>query len=124
MDFMEGVQIKNGKQIIYTVYGWDKNFQSWIYKGKKIATSENTRKIPQNVGDEIVVEVNRINKNRYNDIDRNFEIQMFSECSVANISLPDTLPVIKIRGFHCLDGLNKIYLGFLMIPLNLATSTS
>lgn len=32
MDFMEGVQIKTGKQIIYTVYGWDKNFQSWIYE--------------------------------------------------------------------------------------------
>ena len=32
MDFMEGVQIKTGKQIIYTVYGWNKNFQSWIYK--------------------------------------------------------------------------------------------
>ena len=35
----------------------------------------------------------------------------------------DTLPVIEIRGFHCLCGLNKIYPGFLMIPLNLATST-
>ena len=32
MDFMEGVQIKTGKQIIYTVYGWDKNFQLWIYE--------------------------------------------------------------------------------------------
>ena len=169
MDFMEGVQIKTGKQVIYTVYGWDKNFQSWIYenlfekedknertfsevsklfgaegkfkfypewwcdgyefenlectkfekngnginfffgssmpfleeidknvlyialfelatlydalkmydldlkfiewietsyKGKRIATSENTRKNPYEVGNEIVVEVNRINKNR------------------------------------------------------------
>ena len=35
----------------------------------------------------------------------------------------DTLPVIEIREFHCLCGLNKIYPGFLMIPLNLATST-
>ena len=35
----------------------------------------------------------------------------------------DTLPVIEIRGFHCLCGLNKIYPGFLLIPLNLATST-
>ena len=36
----------------------------------------------------------------------------------------DTLPMIEIRGFHCLGGLNKIYPGFLLIPLNLATSTS
>ena len=35
----------------------------------------------------------------------------------------DTLPVTEVRGFHCLDGLNRVYLGFLLIPLNLATST-
>lgn len=72
------------------MYDLDLKFVEWIetsYKGKRIATSQNTRKFPQNVGDEIVVEVNRINKSRYNDIDRNFEIQMFSECSAVNISL-------------------------------------
>ena len=76
------------------MYDVDLNFLEWIeksYKGKRIETSSNTRKFPQNVGDEIVVEVNRINKNRYNDIDRNFEIQMFSGCSAVNISLRDVL---------------------------------
>ena len=58
---------------------------------KRIATSENTRKNPYEVGNEIVVEVNRINKSRYNDIDRNFEIQMFSRCSAVNISLRGVL---------------------------------
>lgn len=80
--------------LVLKMYDLDLNFIEWIetsYKGKRIATSENTRKFPQNVGDEIVVEVNRINKNRYNDIDRNFEIQMFSECSAINISLRDVL---------------------------------
>ena len=37
--------------------------------------------------------------------------------------ISDTLPVIEIRGFHCLCGLNRVYPGFLLIPLNLATST-
>lgn len=76
------------------MYDLDLKFIEWIeanYKGKRIVTSANTRKFPQNVGDEIVVEVNRVNKNRYNDIDRNFEIQMFSECSAVNISLRDVL---------------------------------
>ena len=41
-----------------------------------------------------------------------------------HIIFTDTLPVIEIRGFHCLCGLNKIYPGFLLIPLNLAISTS
>ena len=78
------------------MYDVDLNFLEWIeasYKGKRIATSENTRKFPQNVGDEIVVEVNRINKNRYNDIDRNFEIKMFSGCSAMNIRLSGVLYV-------------------------------
>ena len=43
---------------------------------------------------------------------------------VDELLITDTLSVIEIRGFHCLDGLNKIYPGFLLIPLNLATFTS
>ena len=76
------------------MYDVDLNFIEWIeksYKGKRIATSENTRKFPQNVGDELVVEVHRINKKRYNDIDRNLEIQMLAECSAVNISLRGVL---------------------------------
>lgn len=76
------------------MYDLDLNFVEWIetnYKGKRIATSENTRKNPYEVGNEIVVEVNRINKSRYSDIDRNLEIQMLSECSAVNISLRGVL---------------------------------
>jgi hypothetical protein len=72
------------------MYDLDLKFIEWIeisYKGKRIATSANTKKNPYEVGDEIVVEVNRINKSRYNDIDRNLEIQMLAECSAVNISL-------------------------------------
>lgn len=43
------------------------------------------------MGGEIVVEVNRINKSRYNDIDRSLEIQMLAECSAVNISLRGVL---------------------------------
>ena len=170
MDFMEGVQIKTGKQIIYTVYGWDKNFQLWIYENlfekedEKERTFSEVSKLfgaegkfkfypewwcdgyeferlectkferngnginfffgsnmpfleeidenvlyialfelaklyeefketekTEKVGDEIVVEVNRINKSRYDDIDRNLEIQMLAECSAVNISLRGVL---------------------------------
>ena len=35
--------------------------------------------------------MNRINKSRYNDIDRNLEIQMLAECSAVNISLRGVL---------------------------------
>ena len=76
------------------MYDLDLKFVEWIetnYKGKRIATSANTRKNPYEVGDEIVVEVNRINKSRYNNIDRNLEIQMLAECSAVNISLRGVL---------------------------------
>ena len=78
------------------MYDLDLKFVEWIetnYKGKRIATSANTRKNPYEVGDEIVVEVNRINKSRYNNIDRNLEIQMLAECSAVNISLRGVLDI-------------------------------
>lgn len=76
------------------MYDLDLKFIEWIEtscKGKRISTSENTKKNPYEVGSEIVVEVNRINKSRYNDIDRNLEIQMLAECSAVNISLRGVL---------------------------------
>ena len=58
------------------------------------------------------------------------EIRNFSEVLIEKalkqrkkFVISDTLPVTEVRGFHCLCGLCKIYPRFLLIPLNLATST-